>query len=385
MKILLAPDSFKESMTAIEACEAMEVGVRRVNKHYECIHMPMADGGEGTVSSIIHATGGQIYSTEVIGPLGESVCAEYGILGDRKTAVIEMASASGLHLVPIHQRNPMITTTYGVGQLIHACLDKQVEKIIIGVGGSATNDGGVGAIQALGGKFTDKDGDELRFGGGELGKLHRIDHSYIDPRIDDVTIEIASDVRNPLFGANGAAAIFGRQKGATDEMIHQLDTNLRHYSSIIEQVFGRSMATIPGLGAAGGLSAGLMFFLNGQIKSGIDVVMEYTNLEKQIQLADIVFTGEGKIDSQTAYGKTPYGVSRLAKKYNKPVIAFAGKMGGNIDSLYDTIDAVFSISNGSEALEETLSKGKVNLETTTENVVRLLTNITMLEKRKYKI
>lgn len=376
MKFLLAPDSFKESMTAIEACEAMEGGIKRVNHQYECIHMPMADGGEGTVSSIIHARGGHIYSTEVIGPLGEKVHAEYGILKDGKTAVIEMASASGLHHVPIYKRNPMITTTYGVGQLIQACLDKQVEKIIIGVGGSATNDGGVGAIQALGGKFTDKDGQELSFGGGELGKLQKIDRSHIDPRIHEVVIEIASDVSNPLIGDNGAAAVFGQQKGASAEMIQQLDANLGHYSSIIEQQFGLNIAHIPGLGAAGGLSAGLMCFLHGQIKSGIDLVIEYTNIEKQIQLADIVFTGEGKMDAQTAYGKAPYGVSRLAKKYNKPVIAFVGKIDKDIDSLYDTIDAVFSISNGSEELEQAFTQGKVNLETTTENVVRLLTSIT---------
>jgi glycerate kinase len=371
--IVLAPDSFKESMTAKEVCEAMERGIKKVNNKVTCIHVPMADGGEGTMQSLVDATGGRIYSLKVIGPLGNKVEASYGILGDKKTAVLEMASASGLHLVPIEKRNPLITTTYGTGELIKACLDHGVRKILIGIGGSATNDGGVGAIQALGGKLLDNEGNELAFGGGELGKLARIDLSNFDTRLQGIIIEVACDVSNPLCGEKGASSVFGPQKGATPEIIKELDNNLKHYADIIKKQLEKDIINVPGSGAAGGLGAGLMAFLDGRLKKGIEMVMECAGLEEKIKSVDMVWTGEGSIDFQTQYGKTPLGVAAVAKKYNKPVIALAGKVGKNIEVLYGKgIDSIFCIMQGVTSLEEALKKGPENIEKTSENIMKLI-------------
>lgn len=371
--IVLAPDSFKESMSAKEACEAMERGIKKVNKDIRCIHVPMADGGEGTMQALVDATNGKVYSLKVVGPLGNMVEANYGILGDGEIGVLEMASASGMQLVPIEKRNPLITTTYGTGQLIKACLDHGVKKILIGIGGSSTNDGGSGAIQALGGKLLDVQGNELGFGGGELGKLARIDLKNFDMRLNDVIIEVACDVSNPLCGIKGASNVFGPQKGATKEMIKILDDNLKHYSYIIKNQLGKDILNEPGGGAAGGLGAGLMAFLGGTLKKGIDLVIEYTSLDEKVKNADMVWTGEGSIDFQTQYGKTPLGVAQIAKKYKKPVIVLAGKVGEGIDVLYEKgIDSIFGIVNGVTSLEEALEKGKENIERTSENIVRLI-------------
>lgn len=374
--ILLAPDSFKESMTAKEVCEAMEMGIKKANKGITCIHVPMADGGEGTMESLVDATDGKIYKINVIGPLENKVEASYGILGDGETGVIEMASASGIHLVPLEKRNPLITTTYGTGQLIKACLDHGVKKLLIGIGGSATNDGGVGAIQALGGKFFDKEGNELGFGGGELGKLVSIDLSNFDNRLKDVVVEVACDVNNPLCGKTGASNVFGPQKGATAETIEVLDNNLRHYGNLIKEQLDIDILDIPGAGAAGGLGAGLMAFLNGKLNRGIDLVIKYSKLEEKLPLADMVWTGEGSIDFQTQFGKTPLGVAKVAKKYNKPVVALAGRVGSDIEILYSMgIDSIFSITRNISTLEEALLKGPENMEKTAENIVRLMKSI----------
>lgn len=371
--IVLAPDSFKESMSAKEACIAMERGIKKVNQDIKCVHVPMADGGEGTMQSLVDATNGKIYSLEVVGPLGNKVQAEYGILGDREVGILEMASASGIHLVSLDKRNPLITTTYGTGELIKACLDKGVKKLLIGIGGSATNDGGAGVIQALGGKLLDKDGNELGFGGGELGKLHNIDLTNFDPRLKDVVVEVACDVNNPLCGEKGASNVFGPQKGATPDMVSLLDNNLKHYANIIKEQIGMDVLEVPGAGAAGGLGAGLMAFLNGTLKKGIEIVIEYAGLEEKVKEADMVWTGEGSIDFQTQYGKTPLGVATIAKKYDKPVIAFAGRVGDNIDVLYEKgIDSIFGIMKGVTSIEEALEKGKENIEKTSENVIRLM-------------
>lgn len=371
--IVLAPDSFKESMSAKEACIAMERGIKKVNQDIKCLHVPMADGGEGTMQSLVDATNGKIYSLEVVGPLGNKVQAEYGILGDREVGILEMASASGIHLVSLDKRNPLITTTYGTGELIKACLDKGVKKLLIGIGGSATNDGGAGVIQALGGKLLDKDGNELGFGGGELGKLHNIDLTNFDPRLKDVVVEVACDVNNPLCGEKGASNVFGPQKGATPDMVSLLDNNLKHYANIIKEQIGMDVLEVPGAGAAGGLGAGLMAFLNGTLKKGIEIVIEYSGLEEKVKEADMVWTGEGSIDFQTQYGKTPLGVATIAKKYDKPVIAFAGRVGDNIDVLYEKgIDSIFGIMKGVTSIEEALEKGKENIEKTSENVIRLM-------------
>lgn len=371
--ILLAPDSFKESMTAKEACEAMEKGIKKVNKDINCIQVPMADGGEGTMQSLVDATGGKIYKLRVVGPLGNEVESEYGILGDKETGIIEMASASGMALVPAEKRNPLVTTTYGTGQLIKDCLNHKVKKLLIGIGGSSTNDGGAGAIQALGGKLTDKEGKEIGFGGGELDKLARIDLTDFDKRLKDVEVEVACDVTNPLCGEKGASNVFGPQKGATREMIKILDNNLRHYADVIKKQISVDVINVPGSGAAGGLGAGLMVFLDGKLKNGIDIVIKYSDLEEKVKKADIVFTGEGSIDFQTQYGKTPMGVAMVAKKYNKPVIALAGSVGKDIDILYENgIDSIFSIVRGVTTLDCAIKKGKENIEKTIENIIRLI-------------
>ena len=373
MKIVLAPDSFKESMTAKEACEAIEKGLRKVIDNLECIHVPMADGGEGTTQSLVDATGGKFYTVEVTGPLGEKKEAIFGILGDEKTAILEMAEASGLEIVSRDKRDATITTTYGTGELIKAALDKKVETILIGIGGSATNDGGAGMVQALGGKLLDRVGNEIGFGGGELAKLEKIDISNLDKRLKDVKIIVACDVQNPLTGPTGASHVFGRQKGANEEQREQLDKNLKHYAEIIRRDLGKDVETIPGAGAAGGLGAGLMAFLSAELRKGIDIVIEYSKLEDKIQGADYVITGEGSIDGQTRFGKTPYGVAKVAKKYDIPVIALAGNVGKDIDVLYDYgFTAIFSILPRVETLEKAINNGKENIQYISENLGRVL-------------
>lgn len=373
MKIVLAPDSFKESMTAKEVCEAIEKGLKKVIDNLECIHVPMADGGEGTTQSLVDATGGKFYTIEVTGPLGEKREASFGILGDKKTAILEMAAASGLELVPREKRDATITTTYGTGELIKGALDKGVETILIGIGGSATNDGGAGMFQALGGKLLDRDGKEIGFGGGELSKLERIDISNLDTRLEKVKIIVACDVQNPLTGPTGASHIFGKQKGANEEERELLDKNLKHYAEIIRRDLNRDVENIPGAGAAGGLGAGLMAFLSAELRKGVDIVVEYSKLEEKIQGADLVITGEGSIDGQTRFGKTPYGVAKTAQKYGIPVIALAGNVGKDIEVLYDYgFTAIFSILPRVESLEEAIKNGKENIQYISESIGRTL-------------
>jgi len=334
MKIVIAPDSFKGSLTAVEVSDAIEQGMREIFPKAEIIKIPMADGGEGTVQCLVNATGGEILKEKVTDPLGDKVLASYGILGDKKTAVIEMAEASGLTLVPENKRNPLITTTYGTGQLIKAALDQGCRKMIIGIGGSATNDGGAGMVQALGAKLLDKDGEEIGFGGGELKKVFRIDTKYLDNRLSNIKVLIASDVSNPLCGPNGASRIYGPQKGATPEIIEELDKSLAHFVKIIKRDLNKDVKDIPGAGAAGGLGASLMAFLNTELKPGIDIVIEIVKLERAIKDADLVITGEGKIDSQTIYGKAPIGVAKIAKKYNVPVVAVAAIIDDDAEIVY---------------------------------------------------
>ena len=372
-KIVLAPDSFKESMTAKEACIAMEKGIKKVFKEVECVHVPMADGGEGTMESLVDATGGTLYAVEVTAPLGNKISGRFGSLGDGETAIIEMAEASGLHLVKREERNPLVTTTFGTGELIKAALDKGAKKIIIGLGGSATNDGGAGMLQALGVRLKDKDNNEISFGGGALNKLETIDLSGFDNRILDVAIEVACDVKNPLTGENGASYVFGPQKGATKEMVEILDANLKHYGDLIRKSLGKKVDSIEGVGAAGGLGAALVGFCNGKLKKGIDLVIKYSKLEEKMKDADYVFTGEGSIDFQTKFGKTPVGVASVAKSMDIPVVAFAGKIGTGIDELYDLgINSVIGIMPGVISLEEALERGKENLAISSENIARII-------------
>jgi len=361
MKIVVAPDSFKGSLTAVEVSDAIEQGIREIFPEAEIVKIPMADGGDGTVQCLVNATGGEILREKVKGPLGGEVLASYGILGDKKTAVIEMAEASGLTLVPENQRNPLITTTYGTGQLIKAALDQGCRKMIIGIGGSATNDGGTGMLQALGAKLLNQEGKEIGFGGGELKKVFRIDTKCLDNRLSETEVLIASDVSNPLCGPKGAARIYGPQKGATPEVIKELDESLAYFAEIIKRDLNKDVKDIPGAGAAGGLGASLIAFLNAELRPGIDIVIEIVKLEQAIKGADLVITGEGKIDSQTIYGKAPIGVARIAKKYNIPVIAVAAIIGDDADIVHQYgINTLIKISEPPTSLAEPKSK-KVEL------------------------
>lgn len=373
MKFVLAPDSFKESMTSLEACNAMEKAIKKVIPDAECIKVPMADGGEGTVEALVNGTNGKIEKVTVHDPLGRKIEAEYGILGNGKTAVIEMAKASGIELIKREERNPLITTTYGTGEIIKHAIEKGVSHILIGIGGSATNDGGAGMLQALGVKLLDKQGKEISYGGGFLSEIEKIDTSNIHKGLENVTIEVACDVTNPFVGENGASYIFGPQKGATPDMVKELDNNLYYFAEKIKEFNGKDIAYISGAGAAGGLGGALLAFLNGELKPGIELVIKYTNLEDKIKGSDYVFTGEGAIDSQTIFGKTPYGVAKVAKIHKVFTIVFAGKVDEGSENLYNEgIKAIFSIMRGVESLDDALKNGVENLEKTVENVVRII-------------
>ena len=374
MKFVLAPDSFKESMTAKEVCQAMENGIRKVLPDAKIISVPMSDGGEGTMDSLIDATNGQKYAVKVTEPLGTPVTAHYGILGDQKTAIIEMAEASGLSYVPQDKRTPATikkTTTFGTGELINAALKHDVTRVIIGLGGSSTNDGGSGMAQAIGVKFFDHNDHEItqKLGGGDLKQITRIDTIDINPKIKKTKFLLASDVTNPLTGTNGASYVFGPQKGADQATAKELDENLSHYAKII----GQNIAQTPGSGAAGGLGAGLLAFTHAKIYPGVKLVANEVHLAKKIKEADYVFTGEGGTDFQTQFGKTPYGVAQIAKKYDVPVISLAGYIGKGIDHLYDKgFTAIFGILAKAENIDQALKDGPQNVERTTENVVRLI-------------
>lgn len=373
MKIIIAPDSFKGSLSALEVCKNVEKGIRKVLDYAEIVNVPMADGGEGTVQSLVDATGGQIINLKVKGPLLSSVDAFYGILGNGTTAVIEMAAASGITLLSKEERNPMKTTTYGTGEVIKHALDMGCRNFIIGIGGSATNDGGAGMLTALGVKLLDKNRDEIGFGGGNLDKLKFIDSSKIDSRIKLCNIVAACDVDNPLCGERGASYIFAAQKGADENMIITLDKNLSHYADMVENHLGISIKDYPGAGAAGGLGGGLLAFLNAKLQPGINIVIETTALEEKLKGADLVITGEGMIDYQTQYGKTPYGVARLAKKYNIPVIAIAGGIGRDAEELYSKgFDSIFSIVDKPMALEEAIENSDLLVQKAAERIMRAL-------------
>jgi glycerate 2-kinase len=369
MKIVIAPDSYKESLSALEAANAIERGFKMIFPDAVYNKMPMADGGEGTVQSLVDATNGKIEERTVTGPLGKPVKAFFGLMGDGETAVIEMAAASGLHLVPTEDRNPLTTSTKGTGELISAALDLGVQHIIIGLGGSATNDGGAGMIQALGGRLLDEAGKDIGDGGGALAQLAVIDLAGLDNRLKDVRVEVACDVDNPLTGPRGASAIFGPQKGATPDMVELLDKNLSHFADIAEKALGKSFRDIEGVGAAGGLGASLLAFLNADLKRGIDIVLHAVDFEEAVKDADLVITGEGRIDSQTIYGKTPIGVAKAAKKYGVPVIGLAGSLSKDSDVVYEHgIDVLFSIVPGVVTLPEAFEHAAEYMEKTARNI-----------------
>ncbi len=380
MKIVIAPDSFKGNLTAKEASDAIEIGIRRVFSDAVIAKVPMADGGEGTVQALVDATKGKIVSAEVCDPLGNRIIADFGILGEssgdaitQKAAVIEMATASGLPLVPRNKRNPMLTTTYGTGELIKNALDNGCKMLIVGIGGSATVDGGAGMAQALGARLLDKDGKDIPRGGGGLEHLDKIDVSTLYSRLSEVTTTVACDVDNPLVGPRGAPAVFGPQKGATPEMVKLLDKYLDKFADIIKRDLGVDVKETPGAGAAGGLGAGLMAFLGAKLKSGIDIVIEASGLNQDVKDAHIVVTGEGKIDRQTIYGKTPIGVAKTAKKHGLPVIAFAGNIGDDSHIVYDNgIDALMSIISYPMTLEIAMERSHEFLANAVERAFRLI-------------
>lgn len=372
MRIVVAPDSYKGSLSAAEVAIHMEEGIREVVPDAEVVKIPMADGGEGTVDAIISATGGQLHAVEVIGPLGDPVTAVYGVTGDGMTAVIEMAAASGIMLVPREKLNPLEATTYGTGQLIRAALDRGCRSIIIGIGGSATNDGGAGMAQALGVRLLDAEGADIAYGGGRLSAISRIDISGLDPRIAECAIKIACDVTNPLCGPEGASAVFGPQKGATEQMIRLLDEGLRHYSKLIYDQLGIDVGEARGAGAAGGLGAGMIAFLSAHMVSGIELVLEATGFENQVRQAQLVFTGEGRTDAQTVYGKTPAGVAAAAKKYNKPVICLSGGVSFDTGRLHEIgIDVVVGATQAPVPLEDAIRCSPSWIRQAIANVMRI--------------
>ena len=373
MKIVVAPDSFKGSVSALEAANAIEQGLRRVFADAIIEKIPMADGGEGTVQSLVDAIGGHIQTHRVLAPLENEVDAKFGILADGETAVIEMASASGLTLVPPDKRNPLRTTTYGTGQLIHAALEAGCRRLIIGIGGSATNDGGAGMAEALGVRLLDTNGKQISRGGGNLGQLASIDVTYLHPAIAETETVVACDVNNPLTGPDGASHVYGPQKGATPEMIETLDRHLTHFDSVLTRSLGKSFNDTPGAGAAGGLGAGLMAFLNAELRLGVDIMIEAVNLEERVKGASIVFTGEGQLDFQTAFGKTPVGVAKVAKAYGIPVIAIAGGIAEGAEAVYDAgIDAMLGIVQEPMSLEDAVGDAVRLIADTAEQAARLV-------------
>lgn len=369
MKIVIAPDSYKESLSALEVATQIEQGFREVFPDAHYVKLPVADGGEGTVEAMVAATQGEIVNVRVTGPLGSPVDGFFGLSGDKQTAFIEMAAASGLELVRACDRNPLLTTSFGTGELIRCALDHGVKLCIIGIGGSATNDGGAGMVQALGGGLLDEQGNQIGHGGGELDKLARIDITQLDPRIRDCRFEVACDVTNPLTGDEGATAIFGPQKGATAEMIRRLDASLAHYAAIIKRDLDKDVEHIPGAGAAGGMGAGLQAFCGAELRKGIEIVTEALGLDALVRDATLVITGEGRIDSQTIHGKVPIGVALVAKRYNKPVIGIAGSLTADVGVVHQHgLDAVFSVLYEICTLEDALENAAGNVRMTARNI-----------------
>jgi glycerate kinase len=369
MKIVIAPDSYKESLSALAVATAIEQGFSEIFPTADYVKLPVADGGEGTVEAMVAATQGEIVNVRVTGPLGDTVEGFYGRSGDQESAFIEMAAASGLELVTPAQRNPLTTTSWGTGELIRHALDAGVKHIIIGIGGSATNDGGAGMVQALGAKLLNAQGEQIGPGGGELENVSRIDISGLDKRLAGCRIEVACDVTNPLTGKEGATAIFGPQKGATPEMIARLDKGLAHYAKMIARDLDVDVLNLEGGGAAGGMGAALYAFCGAHLRQGIEIVTDALHLDQIVADADLVITGEGRIDSQTIHGKVPVGVAKIAKRYNKPVIGIAGSLTADVGVVHDHgLDAVFSVLYTICTLEEALDNASENVRMTARNV-----------------
>ncbi|WP_439856879.1 glycerate kinase [Pseudomonas syringae] len=372
MKIVIAPDSFKDSLSAQAVADAIASGVAEVWPHAELIKCPMADGGEGTIEALLAACNGELMSASVSGPLGAPVTAHWGWLAESKTAIIEMAMASGLQLLTLAQRDACVTSTEGTGQLISAALDAGARRVILAIGGSATNDGGSGMLTALGARFLDADDQPLASGGLALAELARIDLSGFDPRLSDVCIEIAADVDNPLCGPNGASSIFGPQKGASPEQVMALDAALGCFADQTAQVLGEDLRNSPGSGAAGGMGFAAKAYLKASFRAGVEVVADLTGLEQALIGADLVITGEGRFDAQTLRGKTPLGVARVAQRRQVPVIVLAGTLGEGYEQLYaHGIGAAFALVSGPMSLEQACRDTRRLLRERARDVARL--------------
>ncbi|WP_158734809.1 glycerate kinase [Alteribacillus sp. YIM 98480] len=378
MKIVIAPDSFKGSLSAIQAAESIKRGINNVSPDLETVLVPCADGGEGTMETIVKASGGEIQNITVTGPLGEPVRSGYGLLGDKKTCVIEMATAAGLDLVDPEQLNPLSSTTYGVGELIKAALDDGYRNFIVTLGGSATNDGGAGMLQALGASLLNKDGKEIAPGGEGLKYIYRLEMSKFDKRIKECNFTVASDVQNPFVGPEGASHVFGPQKGATPTMVRKLDENMTKWADVIAQETNFRIHDMPGAGAAGGMGGALLAFFQAEIQQGIEVIVKAVNLEQALVGAEMVITGEGQVDFQTAFGKTPMGVARVAQKQGIPTVVIAGSVGNWVDNLYEHgIHAVHSMVSGPMTLNEAMDNAEKLIERSAEQIVR--TVLTLLK------
>lgn len=373
MNILIAPDSFKDSLSAMEVASALGRGIQKIIPDANCTLVPMADGGEGTVDSVVEATGGKRVKLRVKDPLLRDVPSFYGLTGDGSTAIIEMAAASGIELLTREERNPWITSTYGTGQLIRDALDRRVKRVLLGIGGSATNDGGAGMALALGVVFKGKDGIMPVQGGGVLNEVEHIHMENLDPRIAGTEIVVACDVNNPLTGPEGASAVYGPQKGADEEMVKKLDRNLSHLAKLMRDQLGKDVSGMEGAGAAGGLGAGLMAFLDARLHSGFDLLAGVLGLKERIGTADLVITGEGRMDAQTRFGKTPLGVARMAKEQGLPVIGVAGTLDEDAGILYEHgFDLLMPIQEKPVNLEFALKNAAELLERTGERMARLL-------------
>ena len=373
MKILIAPDSFKDCLPANEVARFIELGILKVFPDAEIIKIPLADGGEGTVEALVNTTNGKIKNIQVHDPLMRKIDSFLGILGDGKTAIIEMAAASGLELLKEKERNPWLTTTFGTGELIKAALDFGCQTILIGIGGSATVDGGAGMVQALGVELLDEKNKSIAKGGKGLAQLNTINTDTLDKRLKECKISVACDVKNPLLGENGAAKVYGPQKGANPEMVQKLEQNLTHYAKVIESHLGTSIAETQGAGAAGGLGAGLLAFLNADLKPGFELISETVHLAEQIVIADLVITAEGKIDYQTRFGKTPAGVAGVAKNFNKPLLAFAGSLGPRVESLNELgFTSIIPITDKPMSLQESITNAGELLMNAAERTMRIL-------------
>ena len=373
MKIVIAPQGFKAGISGLEAAQAIARGVAAAVPDAETVLAPVADGGDGTLNALVDGTGGEVFTSAVTGPLGQPLEADWGVMGDGSTAVIEMALASGLALVPQRRRNPRVTTTAGTGEIVKEALERGYTRIIVGLGGSATNDGGAGFASALGARFLDSEGRPLSPGGSALARLDRIEHSGLHPGLGDAIIIAATDVTNPLCGPDGASAVFGPQKGANPEMVRELDAALSNYARVVARDVGRDVSEQPGAGAAGGLGAGLMAFAGATLQSGIDMVCDVLNFDALLQDADLVITGEGRADRSTIFNKAPVGVARHAQAHGVPTVLLAGSLGPGYEELYDhAVAAVVCIADRPMSFEQSLSRSGELLESAAENAMRLI-------------